>query len=214
MSSPASEVVPLVPYALYRWFDIKDRLLYIGKTRRLDRRVASHIARSEWMQFVARSTVERRETSGDLSRAERVAIETEHPIFNKQYNDTPAARERLRAYLEEAGRLDLLRQKQADADLIPAFWVDGADIIGQIERILASPCRHHALMRLMVVALIDGYRELPTGQELDALASKVHINRGTAYRLGQMIRRQARSHHATSQRGRLSHHATNDLPKK
>lgn len=99
------------PYTLYRWFDATDRLLYLGKTGELGQRVSGHIARSQWMQFVARSTVERRQTPEELARDERTAIETEQPIFNKQYNNTPEAKERLRAYLEEIGRLDLLNSK-------------------------------------------------------------------------------------------------------
>ena len=54
------------------------------------------------MQFTARSTVERRKTLEDVKRAEREAIETEHPIFNKQYNNTPEAKARMRMYLIEA----------------------------------------------------------------------------------------------------------------
>jgi len=179
------------PYALYRWFDARDILLYIGRTGELGRRISGHIARSRWMQFAASSTVERRGTLEDVNRAEREAIETEHPIFNKQYNDTPEARERLRSYLKEIGRLDLLDQRPADSDLIPALWEDGADVVDQIGRILASPCRHHALVRLMAVALIDGYRELPTGLELESLAAKARVQRATAYRLVQMIRTQS-----------------------
>lgn len=178
------------PYALYRWFDIGDRLLYIGKTGELGSRTSSHIARSQWMRFVASSTVERCETPEDLGRAERAAIKTERPIFNKQGNNTPEAKERLRAYLEEIGRLDLLPQKRSDGDLIPALWEEGADIIDQIGRIAASPCRHHALIRLMLVALIDGYRELPAGLELESLAAKARVQRATAYRLVQMTRAQ------------------------
>ena len=99
-----TDAPPLDPYALYRWFDAADILLYIGKTGALAQRVAGHIARSRWMQFAARSTVERHGSDEDVTRAEREAIETEHPIFNKQYNDTPEARERLRSYPEPIGR--------------------------------------------------------------------------------------------------------------
>jgi len=206
----------LAPYALYRYFDARDILLYVGKTGELAQRISGHIARSRWMQFAARSTVERHGSAESVARAEREAIETEHPIFNKQYNDTPEARERLRSYLEEIGRLDLLDQKRADGDLIPGLQEGDAGIIDQIERILTSPCRHHALIRLLLAALIDGYRELPTGLELQTLAAKVHIDRASAYRLAQMVRKQAAAgsvtHEATASGQRLSHDATRHAP--
>lgn len=96
------------PYALYRYFDVSDRLLYIGISGDLAIRDTTHISRSRWMQFTARSTVKRHKTLEDVKAAERLAIETEHPLFNRQYNDTPEAKERLRAYLGGLGRLDLL----------------------------------------------------------------------------------------------------------
>lgn len=102
-------------YALYRWFDSKDRVLYIGKSAALAARTRAHIHTSHWMQFVARSTVERHDSAEELAKAERVAIRTEGPIFNKVHNNTPEARERLRAYLEEAGQPELLSRHGAVA---------------------------------------------------------------------------------------------------
>lgn len=95
-------------YALYRYFDVRDSLLYIGKTGRLASRETRHIARSRWMFLAARSAIERYPDAEALQDAERKAIKAEHPLFNKQYNDTPEARERLRLYLDEIGRPDLL----------------------------------------------------------------------------------------------------------
>ena len=95
-------------FALYRYFDDGDRLLYVGKSGDIATRDKTHIRRSEWMQFAASSTIERYGTPVELGDAERTAIETEHPLFNRQHNDTPEAREHLRAYLAEAGRLDLM----------------------------------------------------------------------------------------------------------
>lgn len=95
-------------YALYRYFDDADRLLYIGISGDLAVRDTTHISRSRWMQLAARSAVERRATLAEVREAERNAVESEHPLFNVQYNDTPEAKERLRTYLDEIGRLDLL----------------------------------------------------------------------------------------------------------
>jgi hypothetical protein len=96
-------------YALYRYFDARDTLLYVGISGDLAVRDKSHIASSKWMQFTARSTIGRHKTLEDVRQAERAAIETEEPIFNKQYNNTPEAKARMHAYLETAGRLDLLQ---------------------------------------------------------------------------------------------------------
>ena len=95
-------------HALYRYFDAERILLYTGKSGEYAVRELAHIARSEWMQFAASSTIERYPTPGELAAAERGAIRTEHPIFNKRHNNTAEAKERLRVYLERAGRLDLL----------------------------------------------------------------------------------------------------------
>jgi hypothetical protein len=102
------EAAPLEPYALYRYFDVRDILLYIGISGDLAIRSKSHIASSRWMQLTAWSTVERHKTLADVSSAEREAIKSEQPLFNERDNNTPEAKERLRAYLEEIGRLDLL----------------------------------------------------------------------------------------------------------
>jgi hypothetical protein len=93
--------------ALYRYRDTAGRLLYIGITYSLGGRERGHSRSSIWMQLVASSTVERRPEREDALAAEREAIETEHPLFNRQYNDTPEARARLKSYLEEIGRMDL-----------------------------------------------------------------------------------------------------------
>ena len=112
------------PYRLYRYFDMRDVLLYIGRTGDIGRRNGSHIARSKWMQFTARSSVERHDRLADLKVAEREAIEAERPIFNKLHNSTPEAVLRLRAYLEAAGRLDLLPQPRKSRQ--PQFELGGA----------------------------------------------------------------------------------------
>jgi predicted GIY-YIG superfamily endonuclease len=96
------------PYRLYRYFDSRRWLLYVGISGDLARRDGTHISRSRWMQFTARSSVERHKTLEGVKEAERTAIESERPIFNKLHNSAPEAKRRLRAYLEAAGRLDLL----------------------------------------------------------------------------------------------------------
>ena len=103
---------PDAPTAVYRYFDERVLPLYIGITGDLAEREQGHISASRWMELVASSTVTRYPNRYEALKAERLAIETEHPLFNRQYNDTPEARRRLRAYLEEIGRTDLLRPRK------------------------------------------------------------------------------------------------------
>ena len=103
---------PDTPTALYRYFDERTLPLYIGITGDLAIREQGHISASRWAELVASSTVTRYPTRRAALEAERAAIKGEQPLFNKQYNDTPAARRRLRAYLEEIGRLDLLDRRK------------------------------------------------------------------------------------------------------
>lgn len=93
--------------ALYRYHDITGRPLYIGITDNLDGRERGHFRSSCWMPLMASSTVKRYPDRDAALKAERKAIETEHPLFNRQYNNTAAARDRQKAYLEEIGRMDL-----------------------------------------------------------------------------------------------------------
>jgi hypothetical protein len=72
-------------HAMYRYFDAEQVLLYIGKSGALASREQAHIATSDWMELAASSTIERFGTPEELADAERAAILSEHPIFNKQH---------------------------------------------------------------------------------------------------------------------------------
>ena len=95
-------------YALYRHFDAQDRLLYVGISGSLRIREGIHKSTSMWRSLLARSIVERFEDADEAMKAERIAIETERPLFNVRHN-APRAGERLRAYLEETGHADWMR---------------------------------------------------------------------------------------------------------
>lgn len=97
------------PHALYRWFDRSGVLLYIGITDDVAVRHAAHLRRSSWSQFAAHSTVVRYRTRAILAEVEENRIRAEQPVFNRQYNDTEAARRRAVKYLIDADRLDLLQ---------------------------------------------------------------------------------------------------------
>lgn len=175
-------------YALYRYFDTSDHLLYVGKSGALARREATHISRSHWMQFAARSAFERFGTPEELGDAERRAIMTEGPIFNRQYNDTPEAAERLRAYLEEVGRLDLLpvrlRVVRATEPMVEQDALADAteeDLLDLLRRILTADTADHAKVRLRAVAVLEGYADLPRGADLELLAELAKMSRSRAY---------------------------------
>ena len=94
--------------ALYRWWDDTDLLLYVGIADHLGERTKGHVKGSSWMEFAARSAVERHPSRIVALRAEEAAIKAEKPLFNYQHNNTPEARRRLVEYLIERDRLDLL----------------------------------------------------------------------------------------------------------
>ena len=102
------------PHVLYRHFDTRGTLLYIGISGDFEKREGNHKSASMWRSFLARTAVEQFEEKPEVIAAERVAIETEHPVFNKHHNDTPEARARLRAYLKQAGLSDLMRLWSCD----------------------------------------------------------------------------------------------------
>ena len=166
---------PLARYALYRYFDVSGRLLYVGKTGDVAVRGRQHIKRSEWMQFAVRSTIKRYDSAESVGRAERRAIKAEQPVFNRQYNDTPEARERLRVYLKQADRLDLLPKHVAEDA--------SGDILLMLRQILTADTTDHTNVRLRAVAVLEGHTELPGGRELARLAALTGMSLGTAYRM-------------------------------
>ncbi len=89
-------------------FDADDLSLYIGISDRLRVRTGDHVNGSSWMDFAARSVIERYPSRDAALNAEETAIRAERPIFNKQHNDTPEARRALVEYLIKRDRLDLL----------------------------------------------------------------------------------------------------------
>ena len=93
---------------LYRWWDESDLLLYVGIADNLGSRTKGHVKGSSWMEFAARSAIERHPSRSVALAAETAAIKAEHPLFNFQHNNTPEARHRLVEYLIERERLDLL----------------------------------------------------------------------------------------------------------
>tara|TARA_R110000868_G_scaffold94316_2_gene260280 strand:+ start:2477 stop:2971 length:495 start_codon:yes stop_codon:yes gene_type:complete len=75
--------------ALYRHFDADGALLYVGITNNPQRRLAQHVAGSDWMELIATTETQWFGDRGEALTAEAKAIQSERPKFNKTY--TPAA---------------------------------------------------------------------------------------------------------------------------
>jgi predicted GIY-YIG superfamily endonuclease len=72
--------------ALYRCFNNKDELLYIGISFSATTRNSQHAKRSGWASDVVVINIERLNTRQLALAAEEKAIKTEYPKYNKQHN--------------------------------------------------------------------------------------------------------------------------------
>ncbi|MCW2901782.1 MAG: hypothetical protein JWO67_4047 [Streptosporangiaceae bacterium] len=102
------QVREAVPTALYSYYDADDQPLYIGISGSLRGRERSHLKSSSWMDFVARSSVQRFPSREEAEASEREAIKAERPLFNVVHNEGPDGARRLVEYLVAHGRTDLL----------------------------------------------------------------------------------------------------------
>jgi predicted GIY-YIG superfamily endonuclease len=71
---------------LYRAYGPQNQLLYVGISGNWSERLHSHERNSEWMQLTDFVKLERYPTREAVEKAERQAIVTESPIFNKMHN--------------------------------------------------------------------------------------------------------------------------------
>lgn len=71
---------------LYRAFNDRDDLLYVGRTCNLDGRFSAHRSTSAWWPLMVRRTLDGPMTFDEVKSAERAAIDGEGPQYNA---DTP-----------------------------------------------------------------------------------------------------------------------------
>lgn len=71
---------------LYRAIDADKKLLYVGISNDWTRRLHQHEKNSLWFELTDHVKIERFETREAVTEAERLAIETEKPIYNKMFN--------------------------------------------------------------------------------------------------------------------------------
>lgn len=79
------------PTALYRLYDTRGALLYVGVTNNPERRFKQHRDSKPWWPQVARKTVEWRPSRVRALAEEAAAITAETPVYNIDHN--PAARQ-------------------------------------------------------------------------------------------------------------------------
>lgn len=69
--------------ALYRYFDARNMLLYVGISNSVLRRLEQHHSR-HWFFRVVWMRIDRYPNRDAAMRAERIAIRTELPLYNRQ----------------------------------------------------------------------------------------------------------------------------------
>lgn len=72
------------PTELYRHYNAKGRLLYVGISLATAARTAQHKASASWWDEVAKITIQRFPDRDAALKAEQAAIKGEHPLYNRQ----------------------------------------------------------------------------------------------------------------------------------
>lgn len=72
--------------ALYRFWNSENQLLYVGISKTFYDRMNSHANHSAWVTQAVRTTIEWYDSRKEVEAAEKVAIQTEGPIYNKLHN--------------------------------------------------------------------------------------------------------------------------------
>jgi predicted GIY-YIG superfamily endonuclease len=117
------------PTTVYRLFDAKDVLLYVGVSVDVDQRWRVHRSSSPWWRLVARKSVVEYPDRDLALAAEAAAIQTEKPLYNR--DGVPAELRRspemysadpLQVYITQEERR-ALRVKAAQAGLSMSAYV-------------------------------------------------------------------------------------------
>ena len=88
-----SDLLTARPYFVYRIFDKNDQLLYIGSTREVEYRISMHTQSSiaqpsswEIAERMSYQTVQEYPDKAQATIAEKQAIKSEMPLFNREHN--------------------------------------------------------------------------------------------------------------------------------
>lgn len=93
--------------ALYRHFDSRGALLYVGITSDVVARGKQHAAASAWIESVSRTEAEWHQDRASALQAEAKAIATERPLFNVSQSTNDGAE-----HAAVAARIKSLRVKE------------------------------------------------------------------------------------------------------
>lgn len=74
------------PQALYRFWDKKNTLLYIGISSNFLGRITQHTSTAEWFSQASHVTLEHFDSRREVEKAEKEAIKSELPLHNKTHN--------------------------------------------------------------------------------------------------------------------------------
>lgn len=148
-----------IPTALYRHFDASGRLLYVGISLSPTYRLSQHRVCSPWFSQIANITVEWLPNRLEALKAERSAIQSEGPEYNKTHRMLEQIEDEAPASLAEASRIELVREF---ARFRSAYSMKGAaDATG-----LREPSIRLALMHRDLRFIDDGSRVVISGWSL------------------------------------------------
>lgn len=143
---------------LYRHFDADGRLLYVGVSNNVERRLIQHHRDSPWASEIASVVSEPMETREGALIAERAAIEAEKPIHNSTYSfpeiDVPTSADGM-----SAGEFKAIRHRLrlTQAQLSRVLQYETPLTISTYER-ATNPRPVPTHVALLMVAYRDGYR--------------------------------------------------------
>lgn len=84
---------------LYRHFDAKGVLLYVGVAQYIGARNGAHASQSPWFKDVAATKTQDFESRYEALQAERKAILEEHPLHNRQGTKKSINESRVQRYI-------------------------------------------------------------------------------------------------------------------
>jgi predicted GIY-YIG superfamily endonuclease len=91
LSQGKSEGDAMTTTYLYRLLDNEARLLYIGISNSPIYRLFQHLEEKPWAPQIVWQNVKRFDTREEAEQAEELAIRTEKPLYNIQFNDEERA---------------------------------------------------------------------------------------------------------------------------
>lgn len=112
---------------LYRFYDSKGQLLYVGISQSWVERLRQHHRNSEWFDQVASASFEHFSSRDEVEKAEKKAIQTEGAIYNKALNphyENPKNHfQKIKRWVYDGGDLDENHQAMVD-ELRKIFFSD------------------------------------------------------------------------------------------